>query len=165
MSLFDIAFYVFAIITIGSAIIVVSARNIVYSAFALLFTFFGVAGLYVLLNADFIAVTQVLIYVGGILVLIIFGIMLTTKVFDVPVRTETLHVGPAIVVTGAIMGTLVGVILKTKWFNVMNVQWENTTKKIGEKLMTDFLLPFEVASVVLLVALLGAVIIARKEKS
>ncbi len=165
MSLFDIVFYAFAIITIGSAIIVVSARNIVYSAFALLFTFFGVAGLYVLLNADFIAVTQVLIYVGGILVLIIFGIMLTTKVFDVPVRTETLHVGPAIVVTGAIMGTLVGVILKTKWFNVMNVQWENTTKKIGEKLMTDFLLPFEVASVVLLVALLGAVMIARKEKS
>ncbi len=165
MSLFDIAFYVFAVITIGSAIIVVSARNIVYSAFALLFTFFGVAGLYILLNADFIAVTQVLIYVGGILVLIIFGIMLTTKVFDVPVRTETLHVGPAIVITGAIMGTLVGVILKTKWFNVMNVQWESTTKKIGEKLMTDFLLPFEIASVVLLVALLGAVIIARREKS
>ncbi|CUS99139.1 NADH dehydrogenase subunit J [Candidatus Kryptobacter tengchongensis] len=165
MSLFDAAFYIFAVITIGSAIVVVSARNIIYSAFALLFTFFGVAGLYVLLNADFIAVTQILIYVGGILVLIIFGIMLTTKVFDVPVRTEALHVGPAIVITGAIMGTLVGVILKTKWFNVMNVQWENTTKKIGEKLMTDFLLPFEVASVVLLVALLGAVIIARKEKS
>lgn len=164
MSLFDIAFYIIAVLTIVSAIVVVSARNIVYSAFALLFTFFGVAGLYVLLNADFIAVTQVLIYVGGILVLIIFGIMLTTKFFDVPVRTETLHVVPAIVVTGAIMGTLVGVILKTKWFNLMNVQWENTTKRIGEKLMTDFLLPFEVASVVLLVALLGAVIIARRER-
>ncbi len=164
MSLFDIAFYIIAVLTVASAIVVVSARNIIYSAFALLFTFFGVAGLYVLLNADFIAVTQVLIYVGGILVLIIFGIMLTTKFFDVPVRNEALHVGPAIVVTGAIMGTLVGVILKTKWFNFMNVQWENTTKKIGEKLMTDFLLPFEVASVVLLVALLGAVIIARREK-
>ncbi|CUU05589.1 NADH dehydrogenase subunit J [Candidatus Thermokryptus mobilis] len=164
MSLFDIAFYIIAVLTIVSAIVVVSARNIVYSAFALLFTFFGVAGLYVLLNADFIAVTQVLIYVGGILVLIIFGIMLTTKFFDVPVRTETLHVVPAIVVTGAIMGTLVGVILKTKWFNLMDVQWENTTKRIGEKLMTDFLLPFEVASVVLLVALLGAVIIARRER-
>jgi len=164
MSLFDIAFYILAFITVASAIVVVSARNIVYSAFALLFTFFGVAGLYVLLNADFIAVTQVLIYVGGILVLIIFGIMLTTKFFNVPIKTEILHVGPAIVVTGAIMGTLVGVILKTKWFNVMNVQWENTTKKIGEKLMTDFILPFEVASVVLLVALLGAVIIARREK-
>jgi NADH:ubiquinone oxidoreductase subunit 6 (subunit J) len=96
--------------------------------------------------------------------LIIFGIMLTTKFFDVPVRSEALHVGPAILVTGASMGTLVGVVLKTKWFNVMNVQWENTTEKIGEKLMTDFLLPFEVASVVLLVALLGAVIIARREK-
>lgn len=164
MSLFDLAFYLLALITIGSAIVVVSARNIIYSAFALLFTFFGVAGLYVLLNADFIAVTQVLIYVGGILVLIIFGVMLTTKVFDVPVRTETMHVGPAIVITGAIMGTLVGVILKTRWFNVFKAQWENTTKTIGERLMTDFLLPFEIASVVLLVALLGAVIIARKEK-
>ncbi|CUS77842.1 NADH dehydrogenase subunit J [Candidatus Kryptonium thompsonii] len=164
MSLFDVAFYVLAFITVGSAIVVVSSRNIIYSAFALLFTFFGVAGLYVLLNADFIAVTQVLIYVGGILVLIIFGVMLTTKVFDVPVKTETLHVGPAIVVTGAIMGTLFGVILKTKWFDILNVQWDGTTKKIGERLMTDFLLPFEVASVVLLVALLGAVIIARRER-
>ena len=164
MELYALAFYLFAAVTIVSAIVVVSARSIIYSAFALLFTFFGVAGLYVLLGADFLAVTQILIYVGGILMLLIFGIMLTTKAFEVPIRSETLHVVPAIVITGAIMGTLVGIMLRTNWYQVKNIKFEPTTKLIGTKLMTDFILPFEVASVVLLVALLGAVIIARKEK-
>jgi NADH-quinone oxidoreductase subunit J len=164
MDLYEIAFYFFAVLTIASAIVVVSARSIIYSAFALLFTFFGVAGLYVLLNADFLAVTQLLVYVGGILVLLIFGIMLTTKVFDVPIRSETLHVVPAIFITGAIMGTLVGIMIRTEWFTISRLEWGPTTRFIGQKLMTDFLLPFEVASVVLLIALLGAVIIARKER-
>ena len=70
LQLFDIVFYFFAFITIVSAAIVAFSKNIVHSAFSLMFTFFGVAGLYVMLNADFIAVTQVLVYVGGILVLI-----------------------------------------------------------------------------------------------
>jgi NADH-quinone oxidoreductase subunit K len=80
MELQAIVFYVFAFITLGSAFVVVFSRNIIYSAFSLLFTFFGVAGLYVLLNADFLAVTQILIYVGGILVLLLFGVMLTNRV-------------------------------------------------------------------------------------
>ncbi|HYU42904.1 MAG TPA: NADH-quinone oxidoreductase subunit J, partial [Vicinamibacteria bacterium] len=70
-------FYVFAAITVAAAAVVVLARSLIYSAFALLFTFFGVAGLYVLLGADFLAATQLLIYVGGILVLLLFGVMLT----------------------------------------------------------------------------------------
>ena len=95
LTLFDIIFYFFAFITIVSAAIVVFSRNIIHSAFSLMFTFFGVAGLYVMLNADFIAVTQVLIYVGGILVLILFGVMLTTKVIGVEMKTGTLRVLPA----------------------------------------------------------------------
>ena len=83
MDLYDIVFYFFGVIVLASAWVVVSSRNIVYSAFALLFTFFGVAGLYVLLSADFLAVAQVLIYVGGILVLLLFGVMLTNKVVSV----------------------------------------------------------------------------------
>ncbi|MEK6571394.1 MAG: NADH-quinone oxidoreductase subunit J, partial [Bacteroidota bacterium] len=78
MQLFDIVFYVFALVTVVSAFVVVFSKNIVHSAFSLLFTFFGVAGLYVLLNADFLAVTQLLIYVGGILILLLFGVMLTS---------------------------------------------------------------------------------------
>jgi NADH-quinone oxidoreductase subunit J len=78
MDIYTIIFYIFAVITLGAACIVVFSRNIVRAAFALLFAFFGVAGIYVFLLADFIAITQLLIYVGGILVLILFGVMLTS---------------------------------------------------------------------------------------
>ena len=79
---------VFAVVTVGSAAVVVLARSLIYSAFALLFTFFGVAGLYVLLGADFLAATQLLVYVGGILVLLLFGVMLTHKLYDLDLRSE-----------------------------------------------------------------------------
>ena len=78
----------FAALTVGSAAVVVLARSLIYSAFALLFTFFGVAGLYVLLGADFLAATQLLVYVGGILVLLLFGVMLTHKLYDLDLRSE-----------------------------------------------------------------------------
>ena len=85
----DVVFYVFAVVTVGSAAVVVLARSLIYSAFALLFTFFGVAGLYVLLGADFLAATQLLIYVGGILVLLLFGVMLTHKLYDLDLRARS----------------------------------------------------------------------------
>jgi len=164
MSLADIVFYVFALITVLSAIIVVFSRSIIYSAFSLLFTFFGVAGLYVLLGADFLAVTQLLIYVGGILVLLLFGVMLTTKVISVDMKTGTLQTFPAVIVTAAVAGTLGGVYWITKWNTSPPEEISSTAPRIGELLMTRFLLPFEVASVVLLVALLGAAMIARRER-
>src|SRR5881275_2385538 len=81
-------FWVFATMTVASAAVVVLARSLIYSAFALLFTFFGVAGLYVLLGADFLAATQLLVYVGGILVLLLFGVMLTHKLYDLDLKSE-----------------------------------------------------------------------------
>src|ERR1043165_5263419 len=98
MNLYDLVFYVFAAITLVSGGLVVFSRNIIYSAFSLLFTFFGVAGIYVLLNADFLAVAQVLIYVGGILVLLLFGVMLTNKVIDVEMKSGTMHALPASII-------------------------------------------------------------------
>ena len=95
MNFVDLAFYFFAVVSLFSAGVVVFSRNIMYSAFSLLFTFFGVAGIYVLLNADFIAVAQLLIYVGGILVLLLFGVMLTNKVVSVDMKTGTLQIGRA----------------------------------------------------------------------
>ncbi|MGB9913762.1 MAG: NADH-quinone oxidoreductase subunit J, partial [Candidatus Kapaibacteriota bacterium] len=83
----EIAFWFFAILIVGSALVVVLSRNMIYAVFALLFTFFGVAGIYVILNADFLAVTQIMIYIGGILVLLIFGIMLTSNITGVDIRS------------------------------------------------------------------------------
>jgi NADH-quinone oxidoreductase subunit J len=166
MNLIDIIFYFFAFITLVSAGITVYSRNIIYSAFSLLFTFCGVAGIYVLLNADFIAVAQILIYVGGILMLLVFGVMLTHRVINVEIKTGVLNVIPASMITAIVGGTLCGVFVVTDWLIVEGVPpIKSTTNEIGTMFMTKYLLPFEIASVVLLVALIGAAYIARRDKS
>ena len=164
MNLYDIAFYVFAAVTIASAIGVVFSRSIVYAAFALLFTFFGVAAIYVLLAADFIAVTQILLYVGGILVLIVFGVMLTSRAYSVEIKHGVLKIGLAVIIVGVIAGTLIAIFMTTPWPMSNMAPYQETARPIGALLMTQFVLPFELASVLLLVALIGAVIIARREK-
>jgi len=167
LQLFDVVFYAFALVTVISAAVVVFSKNIVHSAFSLMFTFFGVAGLYVMLSADFIAVTQVLVYVGGILVLILFGVMLTTRVINVELKTGTLHAAPASILAALLVGTLCGVFYMTEWVTPAppkGAAAASTASSIGQALMTTYLLPFEVASVVLLVAMIGAAMIARRER-
>lgn len=165
MNLYDIVFYFFAIITLASGAVVVFSRNIVYSAFSLLFTFFGVAGIYVLLSADFLAVTQLLVYVGGILVLLLFGVMLTNKVINVEIKTGTMQTLPASLIVAMLAGSLCGIFYVTDW-KVMPLvaDPQATTEPLGRMFLTTYLLPFEIASVVLLVALLGAAMIARRDR-
>ena len=162
MTLFDVIFYIFAIITIFSAGVVVFSKNIIYSAFSLLFTFSGVAGLYVLLNADFIAITQLLIYVGGILILLIFGVMLTTNMTDVDLNTKPLKSLPAVVAAAIVAALLVSTMLSTNWKQNQTENTDTTINKIGELLLSQYILPFEIASIVLLVAIVGAAFLARK---
>lgn len=167
MALFDLVFYLFAFVVVVSAMGVVFSKKMMYSAFSLLFTFFGVAGLYVLLNADFIAVTQIMVYVGGILVLIIFGVMLTTKITGVEIKSGTL--GTFQLVVGAIVAVLITVFLSVMYMNVewltskMNIEVSTTTGFIGFGLFTEYLLAFFVAAILLLVAFIGAAKIARRK--
>lgn len=165
MNVFDIVFFIFAFITIVSGFVVVFSKSIIYAAFSLLFTFFGVAGLYVLLQADFLAVTQILIYVGGIMVLLLFGVMLTNKVVNVELRTGTIHTIPALILVAVVAGSLAGVFYST-WKDVPAPAstLTTTTNALGTMLMTGYLLPFEIASVVLLVALIGAAFTARRTR-
>ncbi len=165
MELFDIVFFIFAFITVFSAAIVVFSKNIAYSAFALLFTFFGVAGLYVLLMADFLAVTQVLVYVGGILVLLLFGVMLTNRVVSVNIKSGSVHAIPALLLVALVAGSMSG-LFYSNWKDVPVTEGTavTTTPALGEMLLTTYLLPFEIASIVLLVALIGAAMISRRER-
>lgn len=166
LTTFDIIFYFFAIITIGSAAVVVFSKNIVYAAFALLFTFFGVAGLYVLLNSDFLAITQLLVYVGGILVLILFGVMLTNRTLSVEIKVKSLNIIPALIIMALLMGTLGGFFYVTDWFVGKQggaITMNSTAPNIGNALITTHVFPFEVASIILLVAIVGAAYIARKD--
>ena len=164
MEISTILFYVFALITVGSAAIVTFANRLIYSVFALMFTFFGVSGLYVFLEADFLAGAQVLIYVGGILILLLFGVMLTNRIYDLNLLAERVQFVPSVIVIGAGFALLVMVIINTAWPSHEVVATASTTKKIGSLLMTTYVLPFEVVGVLLLAALLGASMLAGKGK-
>lgn len=158
----QIIFYLFAAMTVGSAAVVVFARSLIRSAFALLFTFFGVAGLYAFLGADFLAATQMVIYVGGILVLLLFGVMLTHKLYDLNIKAETYQFFPALAVVLAVFVLLATVMVRARWHAGMQGDPAPTTEAIGGLLMNDYILPFEVASILLLIALIGAAKIVRR---
>ena len=162
MNLFDIIFYAFAAFTLVSAAIMVVSKNIIHSAVGLLFSLFGVAGIYVLLAADFLAVVQILVYVGGILILLLFGVMLTQRITSVDMRTGTLQLVPAILAVAGVFVILFRVISKTSWEIIPKSDFSPTAERIGHLLMKEFLIPFEIVSVFLLVALVGAAFIARK---
>lgn len=159
-----ILFGLFAAITVISAIVVVFHSRIIYSAFALLFTFFGVAALYVFLGADFLAAAQVLIYVGGILTLIIFGVFLTAKIttLDIPQQTHQRYLA---LIPLAFLGVgLLALMQDTAW-PVRALPNAPTAQPLGYLLLTTYLVPFELASVLLLAALIGAMRLARFYRS
>jgi NADH:ubiquinone oxidoreductase subunit 6 (subunit J) len=158
----DFFFYVFAAVTFLSACVVVFSRNLLYSAFGLLFTLSGVAALYALLGADFLAVTQVLVYVGGILVLILFGIMFTQKVYDVRAEAMSFKRARSAVIGVIVFLSLMGVVRSVPWPQAAR-QPQPTAAPIGDLLLSEYLLPFEAISVLLLVVLIGAVLVGKKE--
>jgi NAD(P)H-quinone oxidoreductase subunit 6 len=160
----DFLFYFFAALTVLPAIgCVVFSKNIVRAAFLLLLTFWGVAGLYALLAADFLMAVQLVVYVGGILVLLLFGVMLSrrTKMAELPVTGYAMS---SAMLGCALLGYfLFRVITRTAWNASALPQSTPTLRPIGDLLLGKFLLPFEFISIVLLGSLVGAVIIARKE--
>ncbi|MHB1687700.1 MAG: NADH-quinone oxidoreductase subunit J family protein [Ignavibacteriaceae bacterium] len=162
MNIYDIIFYLFAAITLLSAFFVVTTRNIVYSAYYLLFTFFGVAGIYILLGADFIAIVQLIVYVGGILILLLFGVMLTNKITNVEIKTGTVQVIPAAIGVALLAGILMASMLNTKWKSIETAMPSSTTQGIGLLLIQQYAVVFELLGILLLIALIGAASMARK---
>ncbi len=156
-------FYAFAAFTVLCAAGVACSQSIVYSAFALLGTLFGVAALYVCLAADFVAGAQFLVYIGGILVLILFAVMLTHRIADVAVSNRSVGRLPALVLIGMAATVIARAIVKTPWRVVADLPDAPTTHAIGNGFLGRYLLPFELASFVLLAVLIGAVVVSRKE--
>ncbi len=157
-------FYLFATIIVVSATMVVFSRSIIYSAFSLLFTLFGISAMYVYLSADFLAVTQIVVYVGGILILLLFGVMLTNKITQERILTDVFNLVPALVIMLAIMGALLYTFLyQAKWYTG-EVRTTTVVEPIGYEIITNYVLPFEIVSILLFVALIGAAYIARSER-
>jgi NADH:ubiquinone oxidoreductase subunit 6 (subunit J) len=159
----EFVFWVVISVTIISALGVVLSNQLIYSAISLLFTLFGIAGLYVFLWADFMTGIQLLVYVGGILTLIIFGIMLTNKISSARLSQTNMQQGIGSVVSLWLLIVLSLVISKTNWYSASSSEPASTVDKIGTLLMTKHLLAFEGISLLLLGALIGAAILARKE--
>jgi len=159
----ELVFLGIASLVIFSAIAVVISPNLVHSAVALLFTLFGVAGLYIFLYADFLAATQVVVYVGGILVLIIFGVMLTNKIDTPSIASSSSNQLIGAFVSLLLFAFQLGVIFKTNWPVGDGTVVEDTVRPIGRMLLTEYLLPFEVVSILLLGALIGAATLSRKD--
>ncbi len=160
-----VSFGILAVMMIGTALGVVLLPNIVHSAFLLAGVFVSISGLYILLNADFVAAAQILVYVGAVNVLILFAIMLVNKQENFAKLPGRLirKVSTAVVCFGlfALLGTMV---LVTPWsLDTTSPAVINTVVSLGEHFFSDYLLPFELASVLLLMAMVGAIILARRD--
>ena len=164
MSIYDFIFYLFAAVTLVSGLMVVSSGNIVRSAFYLLATLFGISGLYVLLGADFVAVTQIMVYIGGILILLLFGVMLTSDITNVEIRKGKATILPAIVGVGVLLGSITSILMKTNWKIELSKIPQTTTYDLGKLLITDYVLIFELLGILLLIALIGAASMARRDQ-
>lgn len=179
MSLVQIIFYVLTAISIGSAAFVVFSQHLVRSVFMFFVTLFAVAGLYVFALADFVALTQVVIYVGGVLVLLLFAFLLSSKeslegMENIPSGLLSAHRIP-----GALISILFLAVFGFIFFSIdfENLNWikasvangnvisvsDNTIRNIGINLMSKYLLPLEMISILLMMALIGAAHIARRE--
>lgn len=179
MTMEQVLFYLMAVIAIASGLYVAATRNLVRSVFMFFVTLMAVAGLFVLCLADFVAITQVVIYVGGILVLIIFAFMLSGRETLANLQQQSKFISmskiPAFLLAGLFFIVLLNTILKG---NVNSLPWvekavltnnvitakDTTIGNIGVNLMSNYLLPFEAVSILLMMALVGAAHLSRKER-
>jgi len=157
-------FIILSVITLGAALAVVTSKNLFHSALFMVLSFVGVAGLYVLLEAGFLAAVQILVYVGAIAILIIFAIMLTRRLMAKDLVQRNAQWGVSSLVALLFFAVLGFVLLRVNWPVVEAAVPRESISILGQELMSTYAVPFEVASVLLLVALVGSIIIARERE-
>lgn len=162
--MFDVVFTSISLLLILSCLGVCISKNLVHSAVCLFFALFLIAGYYIMLYADFLAAVQVIVYVGGILVLIIFGVMLTSKLEKPSINISSFNQFTASLLCLFLFAIQCYAILNGNWINVDAGTIENSSKLIGRLILSKHLLPFEIISILLLGVLIGSATIARKKR-
>jgi NADH-quinone oxidoreductase subunit J len=162
----EILFLILSFLTLISALTVVFTKNPMYSVLSLIFCFFTIAGHYILLNAQFLAIVHIIVYAGAIMVLFLFVVMLLNLNAETePHKSNKIRIA-AVISAGLLLLTILAA-LKTGGMGTF-IRAENTgsglVQNVGQRLFTDYLLPFEVSSILFLSAMIGAVVLARKEK-
>lgn len=159
----QVMFFGFAALAVISAILVVTGRNLFHAAMFLGLYLLTIAGYYFMLDADLVGIMQVFVYVGGVIVALLFGIMLTSQMTNVRLVSGMRQRASTAIAVIALVGLLVSIFRKASFYVSSAEPVKDTTSVIGRLFLTDYILPFEVISVLLLAALIGAVVIARGE--
>jgi len=159
-----IIFALASLVTLGAAVAVVTSKNILYSAYYLILAFVGVASIYVMLQAPFIAVVQVLVYIGAIAILIVFAIMLTRRLMSKEMEQQNAQWVWSALGALALFVVLAWIAYSAGWPVQGGTLPEDQITQLGEDLLTTYVIPFEIASVLLLAALVGAIIIGREKE-
>jgi len=165
MTLVTFLFYFFEAVVALSAIALALVRNVFYGALLVIVCLLALAGIYVMAFAEFVAVTQILIYAGGILVVIIFGIMLTSKISGKPLVVDHTFVLSGLTVAAAFLALIVYAISTQTFPEAKGTMQVATIDTVGMALFTKYVLPFEIAGLLLLMALIGAAVIASSVKT
>ena len=166
----SVFFYLIAAVMVGAALVVVTSRNVVRAALALIVVFAGVAAQFILLAAEFVAITQVLVYIGAIMVLMLFGIMLTRARIGRDVDATNDHWWSGVVTALLLLGVMAYALIdyyggdKLPADRQVNSVAGSNTATVSDSIFAQYLIPFEVVSVLLLAALVGAIVIARKDR-
>ena len=163
MSYEEVIFYFVAAVTVLGALGVVLSRNVVHSALFLILALLAVAGVYILLSAEFLAIVQILIYGGAVTILILF-VMMLTRVRDMPQALDGPQRPFAALAAGAFLGLTTLAVVSADWPGETEEITVIPFRDLGDALFRNWAVPFEVASLVLLVALIGAIILARSEE-
>lgn len=172
MNIAEGSFYVFAFTAVAAAVFMLATRNVLYAAFGLLITLLSVAAIFVLLFADFLAISQIMVYVGGVLVLILFGVMLSNRVQDRALESESMNRYSGLLVAGLLFAGLAYLIQTSDYVlpaahladGLPAGSAKSSISAIGFRLITNFALPFEVTSFILLLALIGAAYISTEDR-
>ena len=160
MSIQTIMLYVFVGLASLSAVAILFTRNVFKAALFLLICLLSIAALYVFAMAEFVAITQIMIYAGGVVVIILFGVMLTTRISGTALKVENNHILGGLAGSGFLLLMLIKYLNEVFEFEDTKIISSNTVTSTGMEIMTEFVLPFEVAGIMLLIALIGAAVIS-----
>lgn len=159
-----IAFFVLSVMAISGAVFMIQFNHVVHMALSLAFTFLSIAGIYFLLDAQFLAVIQVLIYAGAITILMLFGIMLTSSKDETASGSRLLHIVLSTLGVSFLFGTMVWIFYRYPIISTTAETKGYTLSKISESIFGPYAIPFELTSILLLISLIGAILLARKEE-
>lgn len=160
-----LAFFILSLFAIGGAVFMINLTNVMHMALSLAFTFLSVAGIYFLLDAEFVGVVQILIYTGAITILMLFGIMLTKHKKALAEKRHPIREWGAFLLVGLLFGMIIFTIYQVPIDHPTQTQsQEYSVAGLGEMIFTDYVIAFELTSILLLVALIGAILLARREE-